>query len=592
MPDSSQVSPVNFPLQGGLVLNKSTFAMQPGEALELQNFEPDIQGGYRRINGFTKLVDNIVPQTSASTEAVLLSIKFNDKIVAARGEKIFTATAGNNSWTAIDTGRTSAGVYDFEVYNFDGNDKFIVVDGNNAPTIFNTSFSATDVAPSSTGTGSATNLLVAIASGTGMSTGGGASGGTITVKDTSQFASSGSLLIGNEQFTYTGKTATTFTGVDRAQNSSVAADHAVADFVFDLFPPAVAGAKFVTSFKDHMFYAGMSTSKQEVVFSVPFIENNFNVAIGAGSIKVDDTIVGLKVFRQDLFIFCENRIFKLSGSSSADFSITPVTRDIGCVNGQTIQEFAGDLIFLAPDGLRTVAGTARIGDVELGTISTVVQPLFNDNIATATNFTSLVIPNKTQYRVFFSKSAVPESITEGAICSLRGQQFEFAKLKGIKPSSTSTFVDTSGTTIIHGGFDGFVYQQESGNDFDGTSIDGKYRSPDLGFGDAGIRKHMQRVLVSYKPESSINADLLLRYDYEDPSTPRPAAYSLSAGDVAAVYGSATYGVSTYGGQAEPLLRQSVEGSGFTIALRVNDNGTSAPYALRGFGLEYQVGARR
>ena len=79
MPDSSQVQPVNFPLQGGLVLNKSTFAMQPGEALELQNFEPDIEGGYRRINGFAKLVTNIVPQTSASTEALLLSIKFNDK---------------------------------------------------------------------------------------------------------------------------------------------------------------------------------------------------------------------------------------------------------------------------------------------------------------------------------------------------------------------------------------------------------------------------------------------------------------------------------------------------------------------------------
>ena len=81
MADLSQVQPVNFPLQGGLVLNKSTFAMQPGEALELQNFEPDIEGGYRRINGFAKLVTNIVPQTSASTEAVLLSIKFNNKIV-------------------------------------------------------------------------------------------------------------------------------------------------------------------------------------------------------------------------------------------------------------------------------------------------------------------------------------------------------------------------------------------------------------------------------------------------------------------------------------------------------------------------------
>jgi hypothetical protein len=50
MPDLSQTTPAVFPLQGGLVLNKSTFAMQPGEALELVNFEPDIGGGYRRIS--------------------------------------------------------------------------------------------------------------------------------------------------------------------------------------------------------------------------------------------------------------------------------------------------------------------------------------------------------------------------------------------------------------------------------------------------------------------------------------------------------------------------------------------------------------
>ena len=503
MPDSSQVQPIAFNCEGGLVLNRSTFMMKPGEALELENFEPDIEGGYRRINGFSKYVTAIVPQTSDSSEKILMVATFADVVLAARGEKIFSATPGGSSWTERDTGRTSAGKYAFERYNFDGNSKIIVVDGTNAPTIFNTSLAATDVSESS-----------------------------------------------------------------------------------------VTGSKFIVAFQNHMFYAGKSTTPQTLVFSVPFDEDNFSSGSGAGSVKVDDTITGLKVFRDNLFIFCENRIFKMSGTSSANFAITAVTRDIGCINGDTIQEFAGDLIFLGPDGLRTVAGTARIGDVELGTISANVQPLFNSNIATATSFTSIVIPNKTQYRVFFSKSSIPETLTEGAICSLRGQAFEFAKLKGIKPSSTSTFTDTSGTTVIHGGFDGFVYQQESGNDFDGTAIDGKYRSPDLSFGDAGIRKHMQRILVSYKPESSVNADLFLRYDYEDPDTPRPAAYSLSAADIVAVYGSATYGTATYGGQTEPLLRQSVEGSGFTVALRVNDNGTSAPYALRGFGLEYQVGARR
>ena len=503
MPDMSQVQPVAFNCEGGLVLNRSTFLMQAGEALELVNFEPDIEGGYRRINGFAKYNTNVVPQTSASTEEVLLSCIFNSTIIAARGEKIFSAAAGSGSWTERDTGRTSAGVYTFERFNFDNNNKLIVADGANAPTVFNTSFAATDVSESS-----------------------------------------------------------------------------------------VSGSKFLAAFKNHMFYAGKSSTPQTVVYSQPNDEDAFNTGSGAGSIKVDDTITGLKVFRDNLFIFCQDRIFKLSGSTSSDFAITPVTRNIGCVNGQTIQEFAGDLIFLAPDGLRTVAGTARIGDVELGTISTPVQSLFNDNIANASGFRSIVIPNKTQYRVFFTKSGIAQTVTEGVLTSLRGQRFEFANLKGIRPTSTDTVTSATETIIIHGGEGGYVYRQESGNDFDGTAINGKYRSPDLTFNDAGIRKHMQRVLVSYKPESSIDADLFLRYDFEDPDAPRPAAYSLDAADIVAIYGTGKYGTATYGGQSEPLLRQSVEGSGFTVALRVEDGGVTAPYSLKGFQLEYQLGARR
>ena len=31
-----------FVCEGGLVANRSTFIMQPGQALQLENFEPDI----------------------------------------------------------------------------------------------------------------------------------------------------------------------------------------------------------------------------------------------------------------------------------------------------------------------------------------------------------------------------------------------------------------------------------------------------------------------------------------------------------------------------------------------------------------------
>jgi len=574
MPETSQISPVAFNCEGGLVLNKSTFLMQPGEALELQNFEPDIGGGYRRISGFNKYINHIVPQTTASSESVLMCTVFSDNVLAARGEKIWSSAS--------------------------------------------------------------TTVTIAIASSASMS-----GSGTINVFSTAGFTASGTLQINSEIFTYTGITASTFTGVTRATASTTAAAHVVRNVVSenwtlrdtgrtsaakynfekfnfdgtnkiivvdqdnaptvfntslaatDVSESAVAGAKFVTSFKGHMFYAGMSSTPEELVFSQPFDEDAFSSGSGAGSIKVDANIVGIKTFRENLFIFCENRIFSLSGSSSSNFAMAPVTRNIGCINGDTIQEFAGDLIFLAPDGLRTVAGTAKIGDVELGTISKNVQPLFDEQIGNATVFESIVIPDKSQYRIFFAKEGQADSLTKGVICVRKNQGYEFSETKGLKPACTDTVVDVGDVIVLHGDFTGYINRQEVGNDFDGTVIFGKYRSPDLAFNDLGIRKHMQRVIVNYKPESAIDADLFLRYDQESAESARPAAYPLDSSAVAAQYGVATYGeTGTYGGTTQPSVRQAVEGSGFTVALRVNDGGLTAPYSLKGFQLEYQIGARR
>ena len=54
MPDTSLLKPYNATCGGGLVLNKDVYDMAPGEALQLVNFEPSTEGGYRRLNGTTK----------------------------------------------------------------------------------------------------------------------------------------------------------------------------------------------------------------------------------------------------------------------------------------------------------------------------------------------------------------------------------------------------------------------------------------------------------------------------------------------------------------------------------------------------------
>jgi len=583
MVDSSRVQPAAFNCEGGLVLNRSTFLMQPGEALVLENFEPDVEGGYRRINGYRKFVNHIIPQTSSSSEKVIGVASFANKVIACRGEKIFNA----------------------------------------GTTELSTTITATETMSGS---------------------------GTIRVESVSGFTSSGTVQIESEIFTYTGVTSTTnpnlLTGVTRAASSTTAAAHingvvvsstwteidtgrtnaakyrferfnfngtdkiifvdevnapVVFDSSFnvvDVAASAVAGSKHVASFKNHMFYAGKSTTPEEVIFSVPFDEDNFTSGDGAGSIKVDDTIVGLKVFRDSLFIFCENRIFKLTGNTSSDFAIIPVTRSIGCLNGDTIQEFGGDLIFLGPDGLRTVAATAKIGDTELGTVSKNVQSLFDVNIKDSLLFESVVIADKTQYRIFFTKEGQAENLTRGVACVIKQQGFEFSEIRGVKPTSTDTFITSGDVIVLHGSSDGFVQRQEKGNTFDGTPILARYRSPDLSFGDTGIRKHMQRVIVNYKPESAIDADLLIRYDNEGSGSARPAPYALDSSAIAAQFGNALFSVVgaaatfVFGGPSQPIIRQSVEGSGFSVILRINDGGETAPYSLKGFQLEYQLGARR
>lgn len=501
MPDTSLLSPFVVRLGGGLMLDKDAFTLPPGAATQLQNFEPDINGGYRRITGFTKYDS---AQVGGSTGTILGVHIYKDQVIASKGTAVYKGSG--SGWTSIDTGRTSAGRYDFANFNFNNTEKVIWCDGANRPS------------------------------------------------------------------SYDNTTVTDLTN-------------------------APSDPEFVAVFKNHVFFGGMSTNPQEVVFSAPFDETDYTAANGAGSVRVDSAVKKLKVFRDRLFIFCEDEIFFLAGSSVADFQLQPVTRNIGCVDGFSVQEIAGDIVYLAPDGLRTIAGTEKIGDVELGTVSKQIQPRL-DNI-TADRISSVVIRNKTQYRLFFPADSGAAAAQAGIIGVIKsgvegGMGWEYADLKGIKPSyCTSGFI--SGTeTVLHGGYDGYVYKQESGDDFDGTNIQAIYRSPDFTMGDAGIRKMMQRIIWNYDNEGAVDSKFRIRYDFNSSDVPQPAEYDLTTGAAIAIYGftTSTYGTAVYGSSGTPLVRQSVEGGGFTVAVRLDDKAGSAPISVKGYQLEFTPGGRR
>ena len=567
------ISPYVVTVSGGLVLDRDVYTMPVGAASILQNFEPSVKGGYRRLSGTSKYSSS---QVGSSSDTILGVAIFNNGVIAAQSTNIYFGTG--SSWTSIDSSRSSAGRYRFEKYNFTTNEERIIfADGANNASYYNGTTvvdikGSTTISTTGSASSSSTSLSVASAAGIaagmyigGTSIGSGAkvssiSGTTVTMS----VATTGTISSGS----------VTFAGLGTAPSDP----------------------SMVAAFKNHMFFAGMGSDPNTVQFSAIGDENDFTSGNGAGSLNVDSTIIALKSFRDSLIIFCEDRIYKLTGSALADFAIAPISRNVGCSDAFSIQEIGGDVLFLAPDGLRTIAGTARIGDVELGTVSKQIQDRIND--IGFNNISSVVIRGKSQYRLFYPTTGGVESSCKGLIGVLKSNPqgqlgWEYSDLRGLKPSCCDSGFVSGSETIVHGGYDGYIYKQESGNTFDGTAMTALYRSPDLTMGDAGIRKSMQRINVNYDPEGAVNVSMFVKYDFEDTSTPQPAAYTLTTADTAAVYGDSgsLYGSAVYGAEGIPIVRQSVEGSGFTVVIRLSDTSTNPPITLKGFELEFTPGAR-
>jgi len=567
------ISPYVVTVSGGLVLDRDVYTMPVGAASILQNFEPSVKGGYRRLSGTSKYSSS---QVGSSSDTILGVAIFNNGVIAAQSTNVYFGTG--SSWTSIDSSRSSAGRYRFEKYNFTTNEERIIfADGANNASYYNGTTvvdikGSTTISTTGSASSSSTSLSVASADGIaagmyigGTSIGSGAkvssiSGTTVTMS----VATTGTISSGS----------VTFAGLGTAPSDP----------------------SMVAAFKNHMFFAGMSSDPNTVQFSAIGDENDFTSGNGAGSLNVDSTIIALKSFRDSLIIFCEDRIYKLTGSALADFAIAPISRNVGCSDAFSIQEIGGDVLFLAPDGLRTIAGTARIGDVELGTVSKQIQERIND--IGFNNISSVVIRGKSQYRLFYPTTSGVESSCKGLIGVLKSNPqgqlgWEYSDIRGLKPSCCDSGFVSGSETIVHGGYDGYIYKQESGNTFDGTAMTALYRSPDLTMGDAGIRKSMQRINVNYDPEGEVNVSMFVKYDFEDTSTPQPAAYTLTTADTAAVYNNSgsLYGSAVYGAEGIPIVRQSVEGSGFTVVIRLSDTSTNPPITLKGFELEFTPGAR-
>lgn len=529
-----------FPAKGGLNTNLNSLELlaNPGFATRLENFEVDPDGGYRRINGFTAFGGGSAARPN-STNRVLGTFAYADGVIVCSGTDIFFSNDGA-TWLQINRSSVAG-----------GGDNYTAFTGRSALTRTNQG-----------------QCQFAVLEGATFNYG-------------EVFIADGANKIYSFRMEGTGALNTrTF-------------------FAFEITVDGSNGVKYITMHDHHLIAAGVGDNLNTVYFSVYNDADNFSGA-GAGAVTISDQIQGIKGFRENLIVFAKNSIHKLVEiNTPANTRIDPITENVGCLSAYSIQEIGGDLVFLAPDGIRTVAATARIGDTELSSISRQIQSIIINITGSITDYVidSCVIREKSQYRLFYSGASATIANTRGVIGTFTGQGFEWSETQGIQAFGLSSTIDFNGLEkVYHGDKDGYIYNHDTGTSFISSgatqNIIAVYETADLDFGDIGTRKTLKYVRTSFSPEGEITPTLRVRYDYKSTDVQQPSDTVITGIPLPAIFGTSTFGTATFGGTNDPMVRSTLEGSGNTVSFRIRTEDKNFPFAVNGFYIDYMPSGRR
>lgn len=357
---------------------------------------------------------------------------------------------------------------------------------------------------------------------------------------------------------------------------------------------APQGATSAKSFKRHMVF----TKGSNIFISAPGDETDFDGANGAAEINVGQEVYAMAVWRGVLYVFGPNHIVKLAGSSSADWAVEPVTDFIGCVAPDSLQEIAGDLYFLAQDGIRTISGTEESGEININVKTQAIETRILDAIDKSGTYdvSSVQVPSKSQYRLFWSAESEPAASAKGILGDITreavplevGSEWEWFDIKGLKVSCADYAYEGNDEVVIHGDYNGYVYRQERGNTFDGTAIDAILQFPWWYYGDPERRKVPQKVSVYARREGGSDITLASLFDFEEVGILQPPTIDLDSYFVNnAFYGTAVYGTDGYDTVADETVEVGLVGSGFFHSLKLTSNATTdVPYIVDGFSIEF------
>lgn len=362
----------------------------------------------------------------------------------------------------------------------------------------------------------------------------------------------------------------------------------------------VAGADFVVSFQNHMFYI----KDQKAFFSAPNNELDLDPVNGAGEINIGFVSTGAAIWRDQLYIFGRSQISKITGQNATNFALNPVSANTGCISPDSIQEFGADLVYLSNDGFRTVAGTERLGDIELGIISKAIDCVcinLRDRY-TADNILSVVVRGKNQYRAFGYNTFEGVSESAGLLMGMRYNHItknsdrEWFRLQGIQPNCLDSDYINNDELIVFGDRNGFVHRLDSGTTFDGAIIENYFYTSNVSFDNPAYRKTLYKVWIEVELEGSSSIKFLTATDtfFDDIVQPPSRLIDTASGNVS-IYDDVTTlydDDDVYDALPKDTYVIPLVGSGFRHSFGVTQELMGSAFAVKSLIIEYALDGNR
>lgn len=331
--------------------------------------------------------------------------------------------------------------------------------------------------------------------------------------------------------------------------------------------------------RNHLFFAFPGGSAQHSSTGNPY---QWTVITGAGEIGIGEEITDmLSSASGSLTILGRNKTCVLFGDDSANWVLSTIADDAGGIAWTT--QNIGAPYYLDDIGIRSLETTQKFGDFRIGTITEMVEPVFEQQrVAGVTPVGSIRVRGKDQYRLFWSDGT-------GLTIYFGRQPAESLPFDlGITVFCAASCEDTDGNEVLLVGDDqGMVYQLDAGTSFDGSEVQAYLRFAFNHVGSPSKHKRWKKAVLEMDGGPDTQIGLVAEFSYSNSDQPPSTEQTFSVSGSGGIWNEFNWNDFYWSSPVEGQAEAHIDGLGINLSIAaISDATYEEPHILHGMTLQF------